>query len=278
MKRLSSLIGIFLASFILTTSAQIIISPIEGGGGGGTTIVGGSCTDQVMTAISTDGTPTCSDIALAMADSATGTGAFVFATSPIFSTNIDIGSAGVRLSDDGDGALTLLGLGNGFDENIILNLDDTENTLVITSSTGLNTINASSMALTVSSCSGCESPGSFGITIDGGGSEITTGIKGFIEIPFSGTITQATLLSTDSAATTGSIVIDIWCDSYANYPPTDSDSITSATPPTLSSANKSQDSTLSSWTTSVTAGNVCGFNVDSVTTVTRTTLILTVDK
>ena len=42
--------------------------------------------------------------------------------------------------------------------------------------------------------------------IDGGGSVITTGVKGFVEVPFAGTITAATLLSTDAAVTSGSIV------------------------------------------------------------------------
>lgn len=113
-----------------------------------------------------------------------------------------------------------------------------------------------------------------GITIDGGGSVITTGVKGFVRVPFSGTISKATLLSTDASATSGSIVIDVWKDTYANYPPTDADSITASAPPTLSSASKSEDSTLSGWTTSVTAGNILGFNVDSATTVTRVTLLL----
>lgn len=108
--------------------------------------------------------------------------------------------------------------------------------------------------------------------IDGGGSAITTGIKGDLEIPFACTITRATLLADQS----GSIVIDIWKDTYANYPPTDADSITSATPPTISSATKSQDATLSSWTTSIAAGDTLRFNVDSITTIQRVTLSLRV--
>ena len=45
--------------------------------------------------------------------------------------------------------------------------------------------------------------GAVGIVIDGGGSVITTGVKGFVEVPFAGTITAATLLSTDAAVTSG---------------------------------------------------------------------------
>jgi hypothetical protein len=116
--------------------------------------------------------------------------------------------------------------------------------------------------------------GALVIEIDGGGSTITTGIKGDLTVPFAGTITQATLLADQS----GSIVVDIWKDTYANYPPTDADSITAAAPPTISSATKSQDSTLTGWTTSISAGDTLRFNVDSITTCTRVTLVLKITK
>jgi hypothetical protein len=113
-----------------------------------------------------------------------------------------------------------------------------------------------------------------GITIDGAGDVITTGVKGFLVVPLTGTITEAILLSTDASATAGSIVIDVWKDSFANYPPANADSITASAPPTLSGVNKSQDTTLTGWTTNVTAGDILGFNVDSAATVTRVTLTL----
>src|SRR5580765_5872969 len=91
--------------------------------------------------------------------------------------------------------------------------------------------------------------GAVGIVIDGGGAVITTGVKGFIEVPFACTITAATLLSTDAAVTSGSIVIDIWKDIYANYAPTVADTITASAKPTLASATKSRDTTLTGWTT-----------------------------
>lgn len=113
-----------------------------------------------------------------------------------------------------------------------------------------------------------------GITIDGGGSTITTGTKGFISIPYACTINSVTLL----ADQTGSVVVDIWKDTYANYPPTVADTITASAKPTLSSASKSTDSTLTGWTTSVNAGDVIGFNVDSAATITRLALTLKVTK
>jgi len=64
------------------------------------------------------------------------------------STNaIELGSAGVRITGDGDGAFTILGLGDGSDEDITVNLDDTSDTAVVTSGTSLATINFSSIAL-----------------------------------------------------------------------------------------------------------------------------------
>ncbi|HEY4123758.1 MAG TPA: DUF2793 domain-containing protein [Rhizomicrobium sp.] len=108
--------------------------------------------------------------------------------------------------------------------------------------------------------------------IDGGGSAITTGVKGDLLIPFDCTINSATLLADQS----GSIVIDIWNDTYSNYPPTNADSIAASAKPTLSSAIKSQDATLTGWTASITAGQILRFNVDSASTLTRVTLALKV--
>lgn len=106
--------------------------------------------------------------------------------------------------------------------------------------------------------------GQFGITIDGGGAAITTGTY-YVRVPWSGTITGWDIVADQS----GSCVVDIWKDTYANFPPDNSDSIAGSELPTLSSAVKNQDASLSTWTTTVTAGDYVGFNVDSATTVTR---------
>ena len=114
--------------------------------------------------------------------------------------------------------------------------------------------------------------GSINFMIDGGGDAITTGIKGDIEVPLGLTITQVTVV----ADQTGSIVIDIWKDTYANFPPTVADTITASAKPTLASAAKAQDNTLTGWTTSIEAGSILRFNVDSASTVTRVTISLKV--
>lgn len=108
--------------------------------------------------------------------------------------------------------------------------------------------------------------------IDGGGSAITTGVKGDVVVDVACTIQSVTTLLDQS----GSIVVDIWKDTYANFAPTDADTITASAPPTVTTATKAQDTTLTGWTTSIAAGDVLRFNVDSITTATRATVALKV--
>lgn len=110
--------------------------------------------------------------------------------------------------------------------------------------------------------------GCFGITIDGGGSVITTGLKGYIQIPYNCTITGWTVLPDQ----TGSIVVDVWKQSLMNFPPIVADSIAGTEKPSVVSADYGQDLTLTSWTTTVTAGDIVAFNVDSASVVTRATI------
>lgn len=110
--------------------------------------------------------------------------------------------------------------------------------------------------------------------INGNGSEIADGVAGDLYVPYAHTITAVTALADQS----GSIVVDIWNDTYANYPPTDADSITASAPVTISSATKATDSTLTGWDTSTAAGTTYRFNVDSCTTITRCTVALTITR
>lgn len=110
--------------------------------------------------------------------------------------------------------------------------------------------------------------------IDGGGVAITTGVKGYLEIPFACTIIGHTTLLDQS----GSIVIDIWKDTYANFPPLVADTITASDKPTISGATKAQDLAPTGWTTAIAAGDILAFNVDSITTATRCTISLKVVK
>ncbi len=112
------------------------------------------------------------------------------------------------------------------------------------------------------------------LIIDGGGEALTAGLKGFLVLPFGGTLTGVEL----EADLEGSIVIDIWKNVYDNFPPTGSDSITSLNKPTISVGIKYQDLTLTGWNTEVTKGDILAFNIDSVATITRITVTLYINK
>lgn len=115
----------------------------------------------------------------------------------------------------------------------------------------------------------------WGFVIDNAGSAITTGVKIDYPVPYNCKITAWEIVADQS----GSIVVDIWSDSYANFPPTVADTITTSEKPTLSAAQKNTDTSLNSgngWT--LTKGNWLRFNVDSITTCTRVTIKLSVTR
>jgi hypothetical protein len=115
--------------------------------------------------------------------------------------------------------------------------------------------------------------GSFGVTIDGGGSAVTTGNKGYLIIPYSGTITGWQLI----ANATGSCILDVWKAATGNIP-TVTNTITGTEKPTLSAQQINTDLALTSWTTSVVQNDVVAFNVDSATTVSRVNLSIFITK
>jgi len=109
----------------------------------------------------------------------------------------------------------------------------------------------------------------------GDGSNVISGTAQVtLQVPFSATIVAARLLLKES----GDLVVDVWKDTYANYPPTDADTITGGNEPTASSAIKYEDLTLSGWTTSITSGDCLTFYVDSAATVTQATVVLELEK
>lgn len=116
-------------------------------------------------------------------------------------------------------------------------------------------------------------PSTLNFLIDGGGAAITTGVKGDLKVDFACNVVGWDVL----ADQTGSIVVDVWRDSLANYPPTAADSMCGAEKPTLATATKNSDNSLSGgsgWP--IAAGDVLRFNVDSAATVQRVTVAMKV--
>lgn len=95
-----------------------------------------------------------------------------------------------------------------------------------------------------------------------------------VHVPQTGTIVGAKVYTQGGS---GSCVVDVWKDTYANFPPTDADSITASAPPTVSAGTKSEDTTLTGWTTAVDRGDVLVFHVDSTSTFTNIVVILEVE-
>jgi hypothetical protein len=112
-----------------------------------------------------------------------------------------------------------------------------------------------------------------GVTIDGSGGTITSGIKGYVQIPYACTINSWRIIANAS----GSTVIDVWKTASPTIP-TVANTITGTAKPTLSVAQTSASSTLTGWTTSIAANDILAFNVDSATTVSWVILQLFVTK
>lgn len=112
--------------------------------------------------------------------------------------------------------------------------------------------------------------------VDGGGSAISTGIKADLRIPVACTLKSIEMV----ADQVGSCVVDLQKDTYTNFPPTNADSIINTgaggVKPTLSSAIKSQDTTLAHYTTAFSVGDYLRLVIDSASVLTRLTLSATV--
>lgn len=99
--------------------------------------------------------------------------------------------------------------------------------------------------------------------LDGGGSALTTGVKVYaLPVEYACTITAVTL----AADASGSCVLDILKCARGSYAGSLA-SIVASAPPTLSSAIQSQDTTLTGWTTSISADDFLRVSVTSATTV-----------
>jgi hypothetical protein len=109
------------------------------------------------------------------------------------------------------------------------------------------------------------------VVIDGRGSVPAAGSEGQISIPYNCTIIGWTLTADQS----GSCVLDVLRSSYAAFPTTAS--IAGTDKPTLSSAQKNTDSTLTGWgSTALNAGDELQFNLNSASTVTRLNLTISI--
>jgi hypothetical protein len=186
----------------------------------------------------------------------------------VASTSTAIGVGSIELGHASDTTISRTGAGDiAVEGNAVYRAGGTD-VPVTDGGTGASTITAARTNLQVSSRIRTITFG-----VDGGGSAITTGTKGYLpKIPYAGTIVSWRLIAAES----GSVVMDVWKTNAAV--PTDGNTITASAKPTLSSQQLADSSTLTGWTTSVAVGDVFGFEVESATTVTRVVLVLEIQE
>jgi hypothetical protein len=114
--------------------------------------------------------------------------------------------------------------------------------------------------------------GCIGVSLDGQGGKVKPGFIQSIVIPYNCTINKWYLVSDR----VGSIVLDVW--KKAGGLPTVADTITGSEKPTLNYATSNSDVDLTTWTTSVSAGDVITFYVESCVLCQKATLSLLVTK
>jgi hypothetical protein len=102
---------------------------------------------------------------------------------------------------------------------------------------------------------------------DGGGIALSAALSQYLRLPWAGTITKISMM----ADRVGSATIDVWEDSWANFPPTVADSKTTLT---LTSAQKAESGTLS---IPLAADDVIACNLTAPATITRLTVALEVN-
>jgi hypothetical protein len=112
-------------------------------------------------------------------------------------------------------------------------------------------------------------------TFQNNGAVLNTGVQeaAFLQVPFDCEIKSVRMYGAPS----GSIVVDLWKDTYANYPPTGADSIVASAPPTISGGIKSEDTTLTGWSKTLLAGEGVLPNIDSVSNMTWVKVVLAVE-
>jgi hypothetical protein len=91
--------------------------------------------------------------------------------------------------------------------------------------------------------------------------DTSAGVKGYVYVPFGGTVISSVLFAVDAVAC--DIELDVWVDDSGSFPPTSLDSIVASDPPELTADALEINSTLTSWLTTIADGDFVGWEVQS---------------
>lgn len=122
-------------------------------------------------------------------------------------------------------------------------------------------------------------PAAIEYVIDSGGASMSTGIKGYLEVPFGCTINRVDLYGDQ----VGSCSIDIWRCTYDQFDagithPVAADSICAPNYPAFTAATKTSQTLNPPVNTALNATDVLGFYVNSVATLMRITVSIKVTR
>jgi hypothetical protein len=171
-----------------------------------------------------------------------------------------------------NGSQTLLNLKNG--TGITITDDGVGGVTVTGSASGVTSVAANSPLASSGGTTPTISanlPGGIGVSIYGAAVP-NTGLLGFVQIPFNCTINSWTILMN----ATGSAQFDVQTSTYAGFPTTSS--IVASLPPVVTAAQSATSSTLTGWSTTITAGTVVAFYLTSVSTATIISMTLKVTR
>jgi len=105
--------------------------------------------------------------------------------------------------------------------------------------------------------------------IDGGGSAIAVGMKGYVgPFPFPMNVKEVHL----QCDVSGQIEVDILKHSHLSGILSSDETISSGSRPGTAGSSKYHDANLSSWVKTISSGDIIGFNVTSAETVTKCTV------
>lgn len=220
---------------------------------------GGTVTSVALTVpgiLSISGSPVTTSGTLAIG--ATGTSGGI----PYFSSSTGLASSGVLTANE-----LVLGGGAGGTPTVVASLGTTT-TLLHGNASGAPTFSAVSLSadvtgtLAASSLPSNTKVRSFGTTFgDTGGSALTSGSVVYFTIPYTCTIS-----AWNATVDAGTVTFDIWKIATGTAIPTVTNTITASALPAISTGTALHSTTLTGWTTSVSANDIVGIQLKTVAT------------
>lgn len=150
-------------------------------------------------------------------------------------------------------------------DGIVVNVNNSKIVNLTTASNPLDAVNLGQLSNTQKV--------SFGFGADGSGGTLLVGTPTYLVMDHSGTITQWDIVGN----TAGTAIFDIWKSTNQTLP-TVANTIVASAKPTVGSASYATSIGLTGWGVTYSAGDIYGFNIDSIAAFTKVNLSLRANK